>query len=119
MKEGYEKNWETAMGRVSAEMKAWRDAHPTATFREIEEALEGRLAQLRADMLKALASASEATEGRDEAGERVACPQCGAPSYRHGYRTRKLKGQHDAEVELTRRYLTCPGCGHTFFPSGQ
>src|SRR6266700_2510006 len=105
MKAGYEKNWETAMGRVSAEMKVWRDAHPTATFREIEETLEGSLAQLRAEMLKALASASEATEGRNEAGERVACPQCGETSYRHGYRTRQLKGKHDAEVTLTRRYL--------------
>ena len=119
MKAGYEKNWDTAMGRVSAEMKAWRDAHPTATFREIEDALEGCLAQLRAEMLTTLASASEATEGRDEAGKGVTCPQCGQTSHRHGYRTRKLKGPHDAEVELTRRYLTCPACGHGFFPSGQ
>jgi len=119
MKADYEKNWETATTRLRAEMKAWRDGHPKATFREIEEALEGGLAQLRARMLADMATASDASEGRDDTGEQVGCPHCGATTYRHGHRTRKLRGKHNAEVELTRRYMTCPACGHGFFPSGQ
>jgi len=119
MKADYEKEWETATAKMRAEMKTWRDGHPQATFREIEEALEGSLAQLRAQLLGDMATASAASEGMNEAGERVVCPHCGGSSDRHGYRTRKLKGKHDAEVELTRRYLTCPACGHGFFPSGQ
>ena len=114
MKAEYEKNWETATVKLRAEMKAWRDGHPKATFREIEEALEGCLSELRAQMLGDLASA-----GESETGERVVCPECGATAQRHGYRTRKLRGKHDAEVELRRRYMTCPACGHGFSPSGQ
>ena len=119
MKAKYDKDWETETAKLREKMKAWRDEHPKATFREIEEAMESGLAPLRAQMLGDMASASEASEGMNEKGERVVCPECGTTTQRHGTRTRKLKGKHDEEVKLTRQYVTCPACGHGFFPTGQ
>lgn len=116
MKADYDKKWDEATVKLRVEMKGWRDGHPKATFREIEAEVERGLSELRAQMLGDMATASEASEGIDEAGKRVVCPQCGATIHRHGHRTRWLKGRHDAEVELTRRYLTCPECGHGFSP---
>ena len=109
---------ETTANLVAA-MKAWRAAHPTATFTEIESELEGALSKVRAEMLSDLASASAAAEGETVAGERVRCPVCGGRTQRSGYRTRKLRAPHDQEVEMRRRYMKCAQCGHTFSPSGQ
>lgn len=109
---------ETTRNLVAA-MKAWRAAHPTATFVEIETTLEGELSKVRAEMLSDLAGASAAAEGQTVEGKRVTCPVCGGPTRQMGYRRRTLKAQHDQEVELNRRYMKCANCGHTFFPSGQ
>ena len=119
MKENYEARWAAGASRLQTTMKGWRDSHPTATFWEIEEALETELAKLRAEMLSDLAGASAAAEGQTEGGERVVCPECGRQAHRHGHRKRELTAAGDQTVELTRRVLTCSVCGHTFFPSGQ
>ena len=103
---------------VVATMKAWRTAHPTATFEEIETTLETELSKVRAEMLSDLANTSAAAEGQTADGERVRCPVCGGRTQRQGYRTRKLRAPHNHDIELRRRYLKCAACGHTFSPSG-
>jgi DNA-directed RNA polymerase subunit RPC12/RpoP len=111
------------MDKTTAELvlalKAWREAHPTATLVEIETTLDAELSKARAEMLTEMAQASRATEAETAAGAEVKCPECGGRTRRQGYRKRKLVGPHDEVSVLRRRYVKCVGCGHTFSPSGQ
>ena len=118
MNQDYDARWTEAAAELQKTMKMWRTRHPTATFLEIEEALEEELAKPRAEMLSDLAGASMATEGETAVGERVVCPDCGGKAERHGHRKRDLKAAGDKAVVLNRRGLTCSQCGCTFFPSG-
>src|SRR5215472_11387739 len=59
-------------------MKEWRLAHPKATLREIEQAVEERVNQLRARMLQDVALASAASDWtQDTEAQRPVCPECG------------------------------------------
>jgi hypothetical protein len=48
MDEAIEKRWRELSEEVLSGMKEWRLAHPRATFREIEQAVQERLNQLEA-----------------------------------------------------------------------
>jgi len=52
--EDLDTHWHELAGEVMTGMKEWRLQHPKATFREIEAALDERLARLRARMLEDL-----------------------------------------------------------------
>lgn len=93
---------------LAADLRRWRRAHPDATLTEIEQALDGRLASARADLLAEVAVDIPEDEER--------CPGCGARLARRGDRTRTLRTQGDAPLELTRAYLSCPACGAGVFP---
>jgi hypothetical protein len=72
---GHELTEEVATG-----MKEWRLQQPRTTFREIEAALDERLARVRARMLEDAALMSRAAELEAEGeGERLACPDFGTP----------------------------------------
>jgi len=96
-------------------MKAWRKAHPKATFVEIETEMEARIKGLREQVLSEVLGMSE-----DSAAERqvLRCPACGAEMEGRGTRKRRLQGTGGSEVELEREYMECPACGTGFFPSG-
>lgn len=65
---------------LEAEMTAWRQAHPTATFTEIEVALDVHLARVRAELLDTVAHTSPAADWRDAPPEQhPVCPECGTP----------------------------------------
>ena len=102
-----------------AEMEAWRAAHPTATFDEIEVAVNERLDILRARLLQevALTSTAAGTAGAAAAGY-PDCPDCGTRMARKGIRDRTLTVPGDQAVTLTRRYWVCPVCGTGLFPPG-
>lgn len=93
---------------LAADLRRWRRAHPDATLTEIEQALDARLAPARADLL------AEVAVDLPEEAER--CPDCGERLARRGERTRTLRTQGDATLELTRPYLGCPACGAGLFP---
>ncbi len=44
--QNFEQQWRTLSEEVISGMKEWRDQHPKATLREIEEALDERLGGL-------------------------------------------------------------------------
>ena len=67
--------WLAETAERFAALDAWRQAHPQATWCEIEAAVEAQLGPLRARLLGDTAMASDAAELR---GERPACPACGA-----------------------------------------
>lgn len=98
-----------------AALDAWRQAHPTATWSEIEAAIDTELGPLRVQLLGDTAMASAAT---DLSGTRPVCPQCGERLQAAGTRRRRLRGEQDLAVELERTYARCPACGTGLFPPG-
>ncbi len=115
----FDAKWDELAEEVISGMKEWRIQHPRATFGEIEQALDERLAKMRARMLQDAALASAAADiVRAEAEERPVCPECGAQLAGRGTAVRELTTQHNQAVSLKRSYGVCPQCGAGFFPPG-
>lgn len=111
--------WHTLAEDVIPGLAAWRLQHPTATLREIEAAIDDRLAALRARRLQDAALASAATElGALPAAVRPACPDCGHRLAARGQEVRRLTTQHERPITLTRRRAGCPQGGTALFPPG-
>jgi ribosomal protein S27AE len=109
--------WRILSESVFQEMEAWRQEHPTATFKEIEDELDARLSGMRTQMLADLAQHSPKRDwSGQESEKRPRCPQCGGPLQARGKHERSLATQGGHQVKLTRRYGTCPQCGSGFFP---
>jgi hypothetical protein len=99
---------------LSDDLRAWRTAHPQATFAEIEAAVEEQLDRLRAALLaQAVAAAPQPT-----APLRPACPQCGTLLQARGRRERRLTLAGNQQVRLERSYAWCPTCAVGLFPPG-
>lgn len=112
-----EARWQQLAEEVMTGMKEWRLAHPKATFKEIETALDEKLAKVRARMLQDVALASRAADLRAGPGEeRVGCPQCGHPLEHQGDDKRVLTTHYNQTIELSRSYALCPTCGTRVFP---
>ncbi len=115
--QNFEQQWRTLSEEVISGMKEWRDQHPKATLREIEEALDERLGGLRARMLQDAALASTASEWKQaEARERPLCPECGTPLVARGQKERRFQTQGGQEVVFKRSYGVCPNYGVGLFP---
>lgn len=118
--EGIERRWAEDAESVWTGMADWRAAHPTATFSEIEAALDERLNRLRARLLADLALASTAADVAAATGEeRPRCRACGVALQARGPSERTLLSQGGVEVRLRRSYGTCPRCGDGTFPPGR
>jgi YgiT-type zinc finger domain-containing protein len=109
--------WRAPSDDAIADVAAWRDQHPQATFQEIESAIDDRLARLRAHMLEDAVSVSAVADLRDAPEvRRPLCPACGT-RVRHKTRDKRtLITQHGQTVTLERSYAVCPKCGEAFFP---
>ena len=120
MKADFDARWQAMSEAVQREMKAWRLAHPRATFSEMEAALDERLDRQRACMLEDMALASEVADlGLMLPEERPTCPHCGIPLGPRGKGERHLQTEGAQEITLKRSYGVCPTCGVGFFPSGR
>lgn len=114
-----EARWQQLTGEVITGMKEWRLQHPRATFREIEEALDGRWAKARARMLQDMALASIAADvSAASQGERPQCPKCGNTLEARGQDTRELTTNYNQTITLKHSYASCPVCGTGLFPPG-
>src|SRR3954452_7313094 len=101
-------------------MRAWRAAHPRATFREIAEAVDAELNPLRARMLGAVAAGSPAARFTEQPGEeRPRCGQCGGKLEGRGRHRRQVTTQGDVPVALEREYGVCASCKRGVFPPGR
>lgn len=117
-KQGMER-WPITAADVFSGLADWRAAHPRATLREIEGALDERLALLRARMLEDLALASKHADVQAlPVEERPPCPACGAQLDARGAKTRRLTTTYERQITLTRSYAVCPSCGTGLFPPG-
>ncbi len=110
--------WQERMAATETALWAWRRAHPTATFNEIEDAVDAQMQALRAAMLADLGRASRAGDlAARQAGAPARCPACGERLVRQGTHQRRVLVQGGQAVDLERDYAACPACGTGLFPS--
>jgi len=97
-----------------AKLEAWYDAHPDASFGEIEQQARQERRELRGEVLAVLIN------GR-ETGVRARAPRldsCGAEMEFKDYRDWTVHGL-EGDTHLERGYYVCPQCeGQTTFPPG-
>jgi hypothetical protein len=101
------------------ELVAWREAHPQATFTEIEEELDRQVNRMRARVLGDLALASATADLAASGEDRPRCERCGVALQGQGQEERGVVTQGGVEVRLERSYATCPECGDRSFPPGR
>jgi len=98
-------------------MKEWRQQHPHATLWEIEQAMDERLAKLRAGMLEELVKMSpQADWSQAPAESRPKGERCGNVLVSRGKQSRWLQTSRGEQVQVERSYGTCPQCGQGLFP---
>jgi hypothetical protein len=98
-------------------MTAWRQAHPKATWAEIEAAIDEQLNQVRAQLIEDVVQMGEGENWRElPEEERPTCATCGEALSARGEQTRYLQTNGGEAIKLTRTYGTCPMCGAGFFP---
>lgn len=99
---------------LHAQLEAWYDQHPAASFGEIEQ--EAR--RLRREFMGQ--GLAVVINGRDTGFQLDAprCAQCAQVMQFVGYRPWRVSGL-EGETELERAYYVCRGCEEqTFFPPG-
>lgn len=92
---------------MEAELHAWRQVRPDATWTEIEQEVDRRLDRLRAQLLGEVVTDTEIVPS---------CPECGHPLQARGAHDRTLVTDGGEPITLTRSYYTCPVCGTGLFP---
>lgn len=95
-------------------LEDWYDAHPAASFEELEVEVRRERRTLMGQALATLIM------GRDTgfAVQPPVCGQCGEPQAFIAYRPWTVKGL-EGDSTLERAYYTCPRCaGQGFSPSG-
>jgi hypothetical protein len=103
-----------AAGAMYEKLEVWYDAHPAATFEEIEAEVRPQRRELMGGALATL------IVGRDSGYQASAppCRQCQQAMTFEAYRSWTVKGLEGDSV-LERAYYVCPACaGETFSPSG-
>jgi ribosomal protein S27AE len=119
MNSDFDARWNELAEEVMTGMKEWRLQHPKATLREIERALDERLAKMRARMLQDAALASAAADIQSATHEeRPVCPECGVVLESRGKQERQVTTLHNQVLHLERSYGLCPPCGAGVFPPG-
>lgn len=117
--EEIEARWQQLADEVMTGMKEWRLAHPEATFREMEKAIDERWSKARARMLEDMALVSKAADiTKSQEGERPCCPKCGHILESQGQHMRSVTTSYNRKVSLRRSYAKCPACGAGLFPPG-
>jgi predicted RNA-binding Zn-ribbon protein involved in translation (DUF1610 family) len=114
-----DEHWQKLYEEAMADVVEWRQEHPRATFNKIEEKLDSRLAQVRAQLLQDLVQMSTNTDIRGRpASERPLCPECGKGLAANGQYKRELTTNYEQKIVIRRSYGRCPECGDSFFPPG-
>ena len=117
-KRGLEEGWQALSQEVLSGMAEWRQQHPQASLRAIEQALDERLSRLRAKLLEDVALASQVRVWDSQSEQPPVCRQCGQPLAPRGEQERHLGTHGGREVVLKRTYGVCPVCGTGLFPPG-
>jgi predicted RNA-binding Zn-ribbon protein involved in translation (DUF1610 family) len=112
-------SWDELAEEVFTGFREWRVQHPRATFKEMETALDERLARVRARVLGDAALRSAAGDLREQpAAARPVCPDCGGHLELAGQEERVLTTTYEQAIRLSRTATVCTACGKRFFPPG-
>jgi hypothetical protein len=103
----------SAAEQLWAAFIAWHDAHPDATFDEMEQELGQQGRVLLGDTL-ALALRRGNLGAEPEAPR---CERCGRAMIFKGYPEKSVHGLR-ADAEVPRAYYVCPHCKAGVFPPG-
>lgn len=115
-----EARWVKQIEAVVGGVRAWRAAHPRATFREIAATVDAELNALRAQMLAEAAASSPAARFTEQPPEeRPRCGQCGGQLIGRGRHRRQVTTPGDVPVSLERAYGVCAACKRGVFPPGR
>jgi RNA polymerase-binding transcription factor DksA len=110
-------SWRMLSEEVLTGMKEWRQAHPKATLREIQEAVTERMSRLTACMIQDMALTSPANDWSTQPlPERPQYPHYTTPLQARGKRSRHLLRTGGQDVERKQTYGTCQTCGAGLFP---
>jgi len=101
-------------GEMYDRLRAWRKAHPLASFDELAEAVSQERRALVGKLLGALATQEEPSRIRAT----LVCPQCGQAMEGKGMRSRGVSDP-EGEVRIEREYYGCPTCAGGLFPPGR
>ena len=118
--EALTQGWQALSDMVAVELAAWRQAHPRATWAELEAVVQAALQRLQARFLTDLAAASPAADlPAASPADRPRCPDCGGDLVARGRRRRQIltPGQ-PTPLALARSYAVCQACGRGLFPPG-
>lgn len=114
-----EDKWQDSFREASEEVSFWRKKHPKATFSEIENSVDGKLAKIRADMIQDLIKESELQDFKILPKEqRPKCPVCDKTLASNGRQSRELVTTHEQIVEVERSKGYCKTCKVSYFPPG-
>ncbi len=92
-------------------MRAWRAAHPRATFAEIEVEAMRQVAAVRPELIAtALETDAKAAAPR--------CATCGVTMVRNGTHTRTIVTSQQERMPMTGPRYRCPACAAELFPPG-
>lgn len=109
--------WRQLSEQITIGMREWREQHPKATLREMEEELDTRWARVRARMLQDMALASDAAAWADRPRlHHPTCPECGERLQERGQQPRTLQTHGGQDLTLIRSYGVCPACAAGLFP---
>lgn len=118
-KEEAQMDWRSLSEEALSGMREWRQAHPKATFQEIEQEVDARLSRLRSRMVKDLAQESEASNWSASQGtDAPVCPNCGGSLRKRGKHSRNVQSRGGSQIHLERQFARCTTCGYSFFPPG-
>jgi DNA-directed RNA polymerase subunit RPC12/RpoP len=118
--EAEEVRWAQQIEAVVGRVRAWRTAHPRATFREIAAAVDAELNPVRAQLLGEAATTSPAARFTEVSeAERPRCSQCGGKLVGRGRHRRQVTTHGDVPVALEREYGVCAACKRGVFPPGR
>lgn len=91
-------DWNKLAGKIFDEIQAWNTQHPEATFTQIEEALDQRLAHLRSQILAASIEAQNGSLEPTLKGSQ--CEKCGVKLHKRGKHSRRVITHHNQTIEL-------------------
>ena len=111
------RHWQKMSEATMQELGNWREKHPQATLREIEQELDEQIMKLRAKVLEEAAQLSEMRVWTESAAKPV-CPDCKKVLEFRLKGKRELQTHGGHPIELEREYGICPSCGQGFFPPG-
>jgi uncharacterized protein with PIN domain len=112
--------WRTLSDAVGRELIAWREAHPRASLRQIEDAVFEGMQRLQARALQQVVLASAVADvAAQPVAERPRCPTCRGRLEPRGRQRRTIRpGRQRAPLEVDRSYAVCAECGAGLFPPG-